>query len=212
DTADHRQALGNHIRKHLDDSDDDLPFPNQTISQISSKKTTKVNDKSMSGRQNMFEETEINDIPEKDNFNIDKSNKMLNLDILLVNHTNSSQSHDESIEEQDAEFFNASDFYSSNTSDDKSGVSDSSTSHSSNTSDNEFTVSDLSDIMNIDINEYSEYNNLISGKPTDLLANVFIRFFNKYSNRNDYPLLLTLQTEQVFIENLNLPNFSWRKE
>ncbi|CAG8762502.1 19694_t:CDS:1 [Racocetra persica] len=229
-----RQALGNHIKKHLDDSDDDLPFPNQTISQISPKKTTKVNDKSISRRQNVIEETKINDISEKDNLNIDEFNKRLNLDISLVNHTNSSQSHDESIEEQNAKFFNTSDFYSSNTFDNKFRVSDSSTSHSSNISDNESTVSDLSDITNIDINEYAEYNNLISGKPKgpediyqeflseehaefmniithfhvqDLLANAFIRFFNKYSNHNDYLLLLTSQTGQVFIENLNLPNF-----
>ncbi|CAG8479135.1 34206_t:CDS:2 [Racocetra persica] len=101
----------------------------------------------------------------KDNFNINESNKRLNLDISLVNHTNSSQSHNESIEEQDAKFFNTSNFHSSYTFDDKSRVSDSSASHSSNISDNKSTVSDLSDITNIDINKYAKYNNLISGKP-----------------------------------------------
>src|SRR5439155_15196173 len=44
------------------------------------------------------------------------------------------------------------------------------------------------------------------------LANSFIQFFNKYSNRDDNPLPSTLQFGREFMENLQLPNFGWRKE
>ncbi|CAG8814087.1 1878_t:CDS:1, partial [Gigaspora rosea] len=33
-----------------------------------------------------------------------------------------------------------------------------------------------------------------------------------YSNRDDHPLLSTLQGGQAFFEDLNLPYFGWRKE
>ncbi|CAG8792058.1 32809_t:CDS:2, partial [Gigaspora margarita] len=89
------------------------------------------------------------------------------------------------------------------------------------------------------INEYTEYNHLIFGQPKDPkdiyqeflleeyaefmhiiprfrvqdpLANTFIRFFNKYSKCDDHSLPSTSQAGRAFIENLKLPNFSWRKE
>ncbi|KAF0545528.1 zn-finger domain-containing protein [Gigaspora margarita] len=99
--------------------------------------------------------------------------------------------------------------------------------------------SDLSDILEVDTNECIEYNDLLSNKPKDpedifqefpskeyaefmniitrfhvqdTLTNAFIKFFNKYSNRNDRPLPSTSKVGHTFIENLNLPNFGWRKE
>ncbi|CAG8831657.1 3854_t:CDS:2, partial [Gigaspora margarita] len=78
--------------------------------------------------------------------------------------------------------------------------------------------SDLSDISKVDTNECIEYNDLLSDKPKDFenifqeflskeyaefmniimqfyvqdtFANAFIKFFNKYSNHNDCPLLST---------------------
>ncbi|CAG8671540.1 17177_t:CDS:2 [Cetraspora pellucida] len=162
-----------------------------------------------------------------------ESNKGQNLDVSLFNYTNFSQSH-ESVKEQNIKFFNyANDFYSSNTSNNESIVSDTSDSYS-NISNNESAVSDLLDITNTDINEFAEYNNLIARKwkglediyqefPSeeyaefmniitcfhvqDPLANAFIRFFNKYSNHNDYLLPSSSLTGWVFIKNLNLPNF-----
>src|SRR5687767_5956420 len=94
-------------------------------------------------------------------------------------------------------------------------------------------------MTDVDANEYVEYNDLFAGTPTDAgdiyqeflseeymefmhmitrfhvqdpLANAFIRFFNKYSNRDDRPLPPTSQTGRAFIENLKPPNFGWRKE
>ncbi|RIB21028.1 hypothetical protein C2G38_2177764 [Gigaspora rosea] len=109
----------------------------------------------------------------------------------------------------------------------------------SNMSDGSDRQSDLSDITNIDINEYGEYDDLYAGKPRNLedinqefpskeyaefmhivmrfhvqdpLANAFIRFFNKYSNRDDHSLSSTSQGGWAFIEDFNLPYFGWRKE
>ncbi|CAG8836726.1 10870_t:CDS:1, partial [Cetraspora pellucida] len=61
--------------------------------------------------------------------------------------------------------------------------------------------------------EYAEFMHLITRfHVQDPLANAFIRFFNKYSNRDDHLLPSTLQSGWAFIEDLNLPNFGWRKE
>jgi len=102
-------------------------------------------------------------------------------------------------------------------------------------SDEKDITSDLSDMTDIDANECIEYNNLFTGMLTDAediyqeflseeymefmhmiirfrvqdpLTNTFIRFFNRYLNQDNHPLLLTLQTGQAFIENLKLSNFS----
>ncbi|KAF0512880.1 zn-finger domain-containing protein [Gigaspora margarita] len=93
--------------------------------------------------------------------------------------------------------------------------------------------------MNVDINEYAEYDNLYAGKPRDLedinqeflseeyakfmhiitwfhvqdpLANAFIQFFNKYSNCNNHLLPSISQGGWAFIEDLNLLYFGWREE
>src|SRR5436853_231851 len=112
--------------------------------------------------------------------------------------------------------------------------------HKSNkSSDDESVVSYLSYITDVDANEYNEDDALFTGIPNNpnnmyqefpseeyaefmlmmtkfrvqnSLANAFIRFFNKYSNRNDNSLPSTLQAGREFMENLELPNFGWRKE
>jgi len=109
----------------------------------------------------------------------------------------------------------------------------------SDASDEDSVTSDLSHITNVDANEYTEYDALfskISDDPEniqqefpseeyaefmhmitqfcvqDSLANAFIKFFNKYSNRNDKPLPLTSQAGRIFVENLQVPSLDWRKE
>ncbi|GES89528.1 hypothetical protein GLOIN_2v1487802 [Rhizophagus clarus] len=106
-------------------------------------------------------------------------------------------------------------------------------------SDEDSVISKLSYETNVDINEYDEYNALYSGVlngPKDIyqefpfkeyaefmhiitkfhvqdsLANVFIKFFNKYSNRKDKSLPSTSQVGQTFIKNLQVPNLDWRRE
>ncbi|CAB5373040.1 unnamed protein product [Rhizophagus irregularis] len=106
-------------------------------------------------------------------------------------------------------------------------------------SDEESMASELSYTTEVDANEYDEYNalfNEIRHDPEDIyqefpseeyaefmnivirfhvqdsLANAFIRFFNKYSNRNNRPLPSTSQSGRQFFENLQLPNFDWRKK
>ncbi|GBC00358.1 hypothetical protein RclHR1_38260001, partial [Rhizophagus clarus] len=96
-------------------------------------------------------------------------------------------------------------------------------------SDKDSIISNLSYETNVDINEYNEYDALYSGMldgPKDIyqeflskeyaefmhiitkfhvqdfLANVFIKFFNKYSNCKDKPLLSISQIGRTFIENL----------
>ncbi|RIB05293.1 hypothetical protein C2G38_2047707 [Gigaspora rosea] len=129
-------------------------------------------------------------------------------------------------------------FESFNYSDSQSDVSNEEY-YSDSQSDASNKESDLSDISEVKTNECIEYNDLLSAKPKDsedifqefpskeyaefmniimrfhvqdTLANAFIKFFNRYSNRNDCPLPSTSKAGRTFIENLNLPNFGWRKE
>ncbi|CAG8810389.1 23686_t:CDS:1, partial [Dentiscutata erythropus] len=243
-----RQALGNHMKKHLDDSEDDSPSSNQPIYRTSQKLieiTTKfLNEQNMSKRQNIPEQTEISnkrtqfecnldDSQEMDILNVDEPNIRKDLDVQLYNHKSAYLNYNESTEGQDVEFFEFTEGQ------DVEFFSSADDSQSSNTSDNEYIMSDLSDTTDIDANEYIEYDHLFSGKSKDSediyqefpseeyaefmnivtrfrvqdsLANIFIRFFNKYSNRNDYPLPTTSQVGKTFIENLKLPGFGWRKE
>ncbi|CAG8755520.1 22012_t:CDS:2 [Cetraspora pellucida] len=115
------QALGNYIRKHQDNSNDDLPSPSQTKFQILSKKTSKVfNNRSISREQNVLEKME---------------------DKTLTFHFSTIQT-----------LLKAMNLF------------DTSNSHS-NIFNNEFAISDLSDMTNTDVNEFTEYNNLIARKP-----------------------------------------------
>ncbi|CAG8509658.1 13682_t:CDS:2 [Cetraspora pellucida] len=140
----------------------------------------------------------------------------------------------ESIEEQDIEFFDYSDLQS-NTSYESIEKQDVGFFDHSDHSDSQSNISDkqsdLSDIINVDISEYAEYDDLHARKPKepeniyqefsseeyaefmhiitwfhvqDPLANSFICFFNKYSNCNDHSLPSTSQSGQAFIEDLNL--------
>ncbi|KAF0413269.1 hypothetical protein F8M41_007766 [Gigaspora margarita] len=68
--------------------------------------------------------------------------------------------------------------------------------------------------MNIDINEYDEYDDLYARKPRDLKdinqkfpSEEYAEFMHIYSNRDDHPLPSTSQGGQAFIEDLNLPYF-----
>ncbi|CAG8605001.1 33176_t:CDS:2 [Gigaspora margarita] len=207
------QALGNHIKKHLDDSDEDLFLPNQAVYTNVVEITNRVlND------QNKFEEQNLARI----DTNYIKYNLNNNLEFFDYSDIQSNIS-DESTEERDIGLFDQSDHSDSQ----------------SNTLDGLDGQSDLSDITNVDINEYAEYDDLYTGKPRDLedinqkfpseeytefmhivtqfrvqdlLANAFIRFFNKYSNCDDHPLPSTSQGGQAFIKDLNLLYFGWRKE
>jgi len=107
-------------------------------------------------------------------------------------------------------------------------------SQSSTSSDDELVVSDLSYITDVSTNEYINYDDLFNGMPSnsedicqefpfkeyaefmymmiqfhvqDPLANVFIKFFNKYFNHKDKLLPSTLQARRIFIKQLQLPNF-----
>ncbi|CAB4401548.1 unnamed protein product [Rhizophagus irregularis] len=82
-------------------------------------------------------------------------------------------------------------------------------------SDDESVASDLTYRIDVNVEEYVEicgvyvYGYKISVRVQDPLANAIIRFFNKYSKHNDKPLPSTSQAGQVFMENLQLPNFGW---
>ncbi|CAG8710140.1 4298_t:CDS:1 [Cetraspora pellucida] len=242
-----RQVLGNHIKKHLDDSNEDLPLPNQTNRINLVEITTRIlNNQNKLERQNLSK-TDTNYKQICFERNLDNSLRDINSNVYgSIEQQNPSTSsfncisdiqNFESIEEQDVEFFDYSDLQSniSDKSIEKQDVgffdhSDHSDSQS-NTSDEQ---SDLSDITNVDINEYAEYDDLHSEKPKepediyqefsseeyaefmhiitwfhiqDPLANSFICFFNKYSNRNNHLLPSTSQSGQAFIEDLNLPFF-----
>ena len=227
------------MKKHFDDSDEDIPLPNQPIHRISQNlvetSTRILNNRNTSERRNLPERTEVNCKRarfEQDSYNsqkrvafdADESVEKPDFDISLPSYLSDPQNNNESIEGQDVE-----DLFFSYTSD----------SQSSNVSDEEDATSDLSDMTDVDANECVKYNDLFAGMLTDAgdiyqefpseeymefmhiiirfrvqdpLANTFIRFFNKYLNRDDRPLSPTSQTGRAFIENLKLPNFGWRKE
>jgi hypothetical protein len=59
------------------------------------------------------------------------------------------------------------------------------------------------------LKKYTEFMNIVTWfHVQDPLANLFIKFFNKYSKHDDQLLLLTSQSEWAFIENLKLSNFN----
>lgn len=224
-----RQALGSHVKIHLYDSDDDdLNYPINRVSQnIEISQTTAwiINDD-----QNISERTEVvcsqdpndsqrtvldvGDIEEQDRVQVDiEEQDQVQGDI------------EEQDQVQDLDNF---DFVS----DDESN---SQSEEESVTSDN----SDLSFTTDVNADDYNEYSALFTGIPSDSddvyqefpseefaefmhmmtkfrvqdpLANAFIRFFNKYSNRNDKPLPSTSQVGRAFVENLQLPGFKWQKE
>ncbi|CAG8625728.1 6018_t:CDS:1 [Racocetra persica] len=200
------QDLGNHIKKYLENNEDELSLPNQQICKNSPKLVEIIsgilNNQNILKKQNMPKKTEINNkrINLEQNLNnsqedIDESIKEQIYSIPFFSCTRDIQNCDEFIEKQDIEFFD----YASD-------------SQSSNSSVGDNAVSDLSDITDVDTNKYAKDNDLFARKPKDLkdvykeflskkyaefmhiviqfhiqnsLANVFIRFFNKYSSCND---------------------------
>ncbi|CAG8549712.1 8705_t:CDS:2 [Dentiscutata erythropus] len=198
-----RQALGNHIKKHLDDSDEDFSLPNQAAQTSLGKITNKVlNNQTKFKRQNFSEETETNykkicfehnlsNSLEEVNFNVDESIKKQNPSVSSFNYINDTQYY-KSSEKQDAKFFDNSNSQS-NTSDEQSDLYDS----QSNTSD------DSRNITNVDINEFAEYDNLLAGK-TKEPEDIYQRFPSK-----EYAEFMNIVSQ---FQNLDLPNFGWRKE
>ncbi|GBC03785.1 hypothetical protein RclHR1_05320002 [Rhizophagus clarus] len=209
-----RQALGNHIRTHLDDSDEDLDLslPNK----LSSNTTTYISTETNVTYKKVHVEQKTNDSRREETtfINDEIINNNENINIYFP------------IESQSEEDDNAE----VNLSDDESMTE---------SSDEDSVISKLSYETNVDINEYDEYNALYSGVlngPKDIyqefpfkeyaefmhiitkfhvqdsLANVFIKFFNKYSNRKDKSLPSTSQVGQTFIKNLQVPNLDWRRE
>lgn len=206
------QALGNHMRTHLDDSDEDdkeILIPSKT-----SYDTTTSN-KSIFIEKNACKR-------------------------ICIEQKTSSSNVDEVIDNDDEQIYFPAQSQDENDDDDIVNFSnDESIAESSDETDKESVVSDLSYITNIDADEYNEYDALFSGLPSDpesihhefpseeyaefmhmitqfhvqdTLANAFIKFFNKYSNRSDKPLPSTSQSGRKFVEDLQLPSFSWHKE
>ncbi|CAG8757916.1 1942_t:CDS:2, partial [Funneliformis caledonium] len=92
-----RQALGNHIKTHLDDSNDDLPLLDQPIRRIFLIETTRIlNEKNIFERQTMPERMETT------SFDVDKSIEEQDIDILSSNCTSEPQGSDPSDEEYTA--------------------------------------------------------------------------------------------------------------
>ncbi|CAB4444477.1 unnamed protein product [Rhizophagus irregularis] len=214
------QALGNHIRKHQYDSDDDLPSQNQPVYQdpINLIDTTTQN---LCDSTNKKIKVDYKMNVEENVINDQGSSSIVRSLVSDIESTKESLIFDEDFAVSDEERFVS-------TSDEELIVSD-----------NESVASDLSYRTDVNVEEYVEYDAMFNEIPSDFsdifqefpseeyaefmymvtrfrvqdpLANAIIRFFNKYSKRNNKPLPSTFQARRVFMENLQLPNFGWRKE
>ncbi|CAG8616732.1 36734_t:CDS:2, partial [Racocetra persica] len=200
------QDLDNYMKKHLENSEDESPLPNQQICKNLPKLVKIIfeilNNQNMLEKQNMPKKTEINNkrIHLKQNLNnsqedIDESIKEQIYSIPFFSCTRDVQSYDEFIEKQDIEFFD----YASDSQSNNSFVKNNA-------------VSNLSDITDVDTNKYAKDNNLFAKKPKDL-KDVYKEFLSKeYAEFMHILLPSTSQTGWAYIEDLNLQNFSWRKE
>jgi hypothetical protein len=215
-----RQALGNHIRKHQYDSDDDLPSQNQPVYQdpINSIDTATQN---LCNSTNKKIKVDYKMNIEENLINDQENSSIVRSVVSDIESTKESLIFDEDFVASDEESF-------ASTSDEELVVSD-----------DESVASDLSYRTDVNVEEYVEYDAIFNEIPSDFsdifqefpseeyaefmymitrfrvqdpLANAIIRFFNKYSKRNDKPLPSTSQAGRVFMENLQLPNFGWRKE
>jgi len=223
-----RQALGSHIKTHLDDSDEDSNRSIQEISQNLIEASTQIlNDQTLEKTKvsckRVRVEQDSNDFQRRYGLNINKS--------IEKQDQNQNQEQDRDQEQDQDQDQDGLDFTSGYESDSKSS--------GSSNSDEESVTSDLSYITDVNADEYTEYDALFTGIPSnpddmyqefpseefaefmqittkfrvqDPLADAFIRFFNKYSNRDDNPLPSTSRVGREFIENLQLPNFKWRKK
>jgi len=212
-----RQALGNHIRKHQYDSDNDLPSQNQLVYQdpINLIDTTTQN---LCDSTNKKIKVDYKINVEENLINDQRSLSIVRSLVSDIESTKESLIFDENFAASDEERFIS-------TSDEELIVSD-----------DEPVASDLSYRIDINVEKYVEYDAMFNEIPSDFsdifqefpseeyaefmymvtrfcvqdpLANAIIRFFNKYSKRNDKPLPSISQAGWVFIENLQLPNFGW---
>ncbi|CAB5377307.1 unnamed protein product [Rhizophagus irregularis] len=219
-----RQALGNHMRKHTYDSDDEyLPSQNSQNQMVYSDSQNPIDISTPNFRDQSLpnENMETNDQENStgmQHFDVHltstsdmSDDNSLNTDSLALLDVESVESNEEPVKpvEEPIE------------------------------SDDESVASDLSYITDVSINEYIEYDAIFNETPDDLieilqefpseeyaefmymitrfrvpdsLGNAFIQFFNKYSKRNDKPLPSTTLAGRIFMENLQLPNFGWRRE
>ncbi|CAB4421733.1 unnamed protein product [Rhizophagus irregularis] len=223
-----RQALGSHIRTHLYDSDDeDSNHPIYGNSQNVIETTHIISDQSISERTEAGCTKKVRVEKSLDNFQrtvpgIDESVEEQD----QVQEQYQVQEQVQVQVQDQAQDLNNFDFVLDHESD-------------SQNSDEESVTSDLSFTTDVNADDYNEYSALFTGIPSDPndvyqefpseefaefmhmitkfrvqdpLANAFIRFFNKYSNRDDKPLPSTSQVGREFVENLQLPGFKWRKE
>ncbi|CAG8649390.1 2571_t:CDS:2 [Cetraspora pellucida] len=156
-----RQALGNHVKKHLDDSDEDLSLPNKAIHTNLVEITNRVlNNQNKLERQNLSVKKDMNYKQHCFKYNLDNSLEEINSNDVEFFDYNDFQSNtsDGSIEEQVIELFDQSDSQSNDHSDSQSND------HSDSQSNTSDVQSDLSDITDVDFNEYAEYDDLYSGK------------------------------------------------
>jgi hypothetical protein len=199
-----------HIKTHLDDSDEDSSQPIQRISHQNLIEITAriLNDQVVCKRARV--EQNPNDFQRRDVLNINESIEGQN------QGQDQEQNQEQDLDDLDFAF----------------GCESDSQSSSSSNSDKESVTSDLSYTTDVNADKYAEYSALFTGIPSDpvdvyqkfpseefaefmqmvtkvrvqdSLADAFIRFFNKYSNRDDNPLSSTSWAGREFIENLQLP-------
>ncbi|RIB20124.1 hypothetical protein C2G38_2180082 [Gigaspora rosea] len=208
-----QQVLGNHRRIYLNDSDEDISLFSRAISQNLVEITSQVlNNQNISKKETMSEKAETNNKRKRfehnlDNrqgraiFNEDESIEVQNLGVPFSTFTSNIEIYNKFTERKNIKSFNYSD-------------SQSDVSNEEYYSDSQSKPKDPKDIFQVfPLKEYAEFMNIITRfHVQNTLANAFIKFFNRYSNRNDCPLPSTSKAGRTFIENLNLPNFGWRKE
>ncbi|EXX52080.1 hypothetical protein RirG_256160 [Rhizophagus irregularis DAOM 197198w] len=182
-----RQGLGNHIRTHLDDSDKDIPLTNQsfhdTSIQIHNPNIfTEETNVTIHVERNIHVERRSND-NQQEEITFDADGDAQNINI-------SSSAESQSDDEEVANFSDNESMTESEISDDPENIQ-----------------------QEFPSKEYAEFMHMITQfRMQDSLANAFIKFFNKYSNRNDKPLPSTSQAGRIFVENLQVPSLDWRKE
>src|SRR6266498_438528 len=147
------QALGNHIRTHLDDSDEDLLSPNQSFHDTTIQ---------ILHNQNISIETNVALCVEQKLNNSQQEETTFNNVDEVIDDINTYFSIESQSENDDNEVANLSD--------DESIVESSDEESMVVSSDEESVASGLSDlsyITNVDANEYIEYDALSSGIPSD---------------------------------------------
>ncbi|CAG8722711.1 5237_t:CDS:2 [Cetraspora pellucida] len=194
-----QQALGNHIKKHLDDSNEDLSLPNKVIHTNLVEITNRVlNDQNKLESQNLFVKKDMNYKQHCFKYNLDNSLGEINFNvnsfvenqnpsILSFNYINDIRNY----ESQDIEFFNYNDFQS-NTSDrsiEKQVIelfdqSDSQSNDYSDSQSNDHSDSQSNDHSNSQSNDHSDSQSNTSDVQSDLLDITDVDF-NEYAEYDD---------------------------